>query len=74
MLVIYTSSARKTFYEQYILFDLAIFSFLLTFSTRPYSYIHCDQKPHKLRLTIKYLRIFKIFIEENKKYSKFSNF
>ena len=35
------SSKRKIFYEQYVLFDLDIFSFLLIFCTR--NYIHCDQ-------------------------------
>ena len=59
------NSTRKEIYEQYVLFDLDIFSFLLIFCTR--NYIYCDQKPHKLRLIIKYLRTFKIFIEEIKK-------
>ena len=55
--------------EQYVLFDLVAFSFLLSFYTN--KYIHCDRKSHIFQLIIKYLRIFKIFIEEIKKYSKF---
>ena len=66
------SSTRKKFYKQYVLFDLDIFSFLLTFYTR--NYIHCDQKSHAFRLLITFLRIYKIFIEEIKKCSKFSLF
>ena len=63
----------KKFYEHYyVLFDLDVFSFLLAFYTR--KYIHCDRKPHIFQLIIKYLRIFKIFIEEIQKYSKFSVF
>ena len=48
-----------------VLFDLDVFSFLLTFCTK--KYIHCDRKPNIFQLIIKYLRIFKIFIEEIKK-------
>ena len=57
---------REKFYEQYALFHLDIFGFLFAFYTR--NYIHYDQKPHIFRLIIKYLQIFKIFIEEIKKY------
>ena len=52
-------------YVQYILFHFDVFNFLLTFCIR--NYIRCDEKPHKFRLINKYLRIFKIFIEEIKK-------
>ena len=45
---------------------------LVSFYTK--KYIDCDQKPHIFLLIIKYLRIFKILIEEIKKYSKFSVF
>ena len=34
----------KKFYEQYVLFDLNIFVFLLSFYTK--KYIHYDRKPH----------------------------
>ena len=51
-------------YEQYVLVDLHIFCFLLNFCT--INYIHCDQKPHKFRLIIKYLRMFLC-------YERFSN-
>ena len=44
-------STRKIFYEQYVLFDLDIFSFLLIFCTR--NYIHCDQNLQTFRLIIK---------------------
>ena len=46
--------------------------FLVTFFV--INYIHCDRKSHIFRLVIKYLRTFKIFIEEIRKYSKFSLF
>ena len=46
-----------------------VFNFLLTFCTR--NYTHCDVKPVTFRLIFKYLRTFKIFIEQNKKYWKF---
>ena len=36
------SSARKKYYEQYVLFDIDIFSFLLTFCA--INYFHSDQK------------------------------
>ena len=62
----------KKCYEQYGLFDLDVFSLLLFFYTN--KYIHCVRKPHIFQLIIKYLRIFKIFIEEIKKHSKFSVF
>ena len=42
------SSTRKIFYEQYVLFDLDIFSFLLTLCKR-----HCDQNLQTFRLIIK---------------------
>ena len=45
------SSTRKIFYEQYVLFDLDVFIFLLIFSTR--NYIHCDQNLQTFRLIIK---------------------
>ena len=54
------------------LIDLDAFSLLLTFYIN--KYIHCVGKPHIYQLIIKYLKIFKIFIEEIKKYSKFSVF
>ena len=63
---------RKIFYEQYVLFDLDIFSFLLIFCTR--NYIHCGQNLQTFRLIIKYLQIFKIFIEEIKKIANFPFF
>ena len=66
------SSTRKIFYEQYVLFDIDIFNFLLMFCTR--NYIHCDQNLQTFRLIIKYLKNFKIFIEEMNKYRKFSLF
>ena len=63
----------KKFYEQYVLSYLDGFSFLLSFYTR--KYIHCYRKPHIFQLIIKYLRIFKIFIEEIKKFNyKIENF
>ena len=34
----------KKFYEQYILFDLDVLRFLLTFYTK--KYIHCDRKSY----------------------------
>ena len=59
-------------YVQYVLFDLDVFNFLLTFDTR--NCIHCDEKPVTFRIIFQYLRTFKIFIEEIKKYCKFSLF
>ena len=49
-------------------FDLAIFSSLITSYTR--NYISGDRKSSTFRLIIKYLRIFKNFIEEIEKCSK----
>ena len=60
---------EKNFFEQYFLFHLDIFNFLLPFCTG--NYIHYEQKQHTFRLLIKYSLLFKIFIEEIKKYSKF---
>ena len=65
------SSTRKIFYEQNDLFDLDIFSSSLIFCTR--NYIQSINL-HTFRLIIKYLQIFKIFIEEIIKYCKFSLF
>ena len=45
-----------------------IFNFLLISCTG--NYIHCDEKPVTFRLIFKYLRTFKIFIEDIKKYCK----
>ena len=64
------SSTRKEIYVQYVLFHLDLLYFLLIFCTR--NYIHCDEKPVTFRLIFKYLRTFKIFIEDIKKYYKFS--
>ena len=50
-------------YVQYVLFYLDVFNFLLIFCTR--NYIHCDEKPVRFRLIFKYLRTFKIIIEDN---------
>ena len=47
---------------QYVLFHLDVFNFLLIPCTR--NYIHCDEKPDTFRLIFKYLRTFKIFIED----------
>ena len=57
-------------YMQYVLFHLDVFNFVLISCTR--NYIHCDEKPVTFRLIFKYLRTFKIFIEDLKKYCKFS--
>ena len=45
------SSTTNIFSEQYVLFDLDIFSFLLIFCTR--NYIRCDQNLQTFRLIIK---------------------
>ena len=50
---IHTVLQDKQFYEQYVLFDLDLFSFLLTFCAR--KYVHFDQKPYTFRLVIKKL-------------------
>ena len=52
---------EKKFYEQYFLFDLDLFSFLITFCAR--NSIHYDQKLVAFRLIIKY---FSSFLTQNK--------
>ena len=66
------NSTRKEIYVQYVLFHLDVFNFLIIFYTR--NYMHCDEKLVTFRLIFKYLRTFKIFIEDIKKYCKFSLF
>ena len=63
---VHTVLQDKKCYEQYVLFDFDAFSLLLSFYTK--KYIRCVRKPYIFQLIIKYLRIFKIFIEEIKKY------